>query len=723
MYIVQCWIEHPVRRLDQTFTYLSTQEVQPGMRVQVDFNGRKLIGFVEDCQPSSQSEEELQQASPFELKHISAVLDREPLLTDELRQLADWLSRTTLATHIACYQCMLPAKIKPVSHAGRAVQERWVSCADTETSLTPRQLEAFLYVRQQGSVRYQELRKHFPNQAKALVDLGALQVTLRDREAENLSSPIVSQPLQLNAEQQAAMQEIEQSSDAVYLLHGVTGSGKTEVYLQLAQKVLEQDRQVLILVPEIGLTPQMIDRVRQRFGVDLAIYHSALSAQEKYEQYRKVKTGRASVVVGTRSAVFLPFTNLGLIVMDEEHDSSYKQEVQPSYHCRDVAIWRGAYHHCKVILGSATPSLESYARGLKQVYHLITLKHRINDCLPEIELVPLKKTMARGESYILTETLKQRMAETLARQEQIILLLNRRGYSTQLRCLACKQVLLCPHCDLALSYHRSERLLKCHACGSQMAAPKACPYCGSTAGFSTYGFGTEKLEAAVKQAFPAARVIRMDADTTARKDAHRKLLEAFGRHEADILLGTQMISKGLDYPDVTLVGILNGDDGVSHTDYRSCETTFDLLMQASGRSGRSEHRGRVVLQVFDPDHYVVQCAVHQNYDLFFRREMQFRHAGQYPPYTYLISLTIVSRDQKKADQSALFLKEHLQASDYKTVGVISLGRLQDRCRNRIFLKGKNLERMREDVRALLKQPETAARLGDVRIDVEPMTLD
>ena len=407
--------------------------------------------------------------------------------------------------------------------------------------------------------------------------------------------------------------------------------------------------------------------------------------------------------------------------MDEEHDTSYKQENQPAYHCRDVALWRGKYHHCPVVLGSATPSLESYARAVRKVYHLILMNERINMTLPEISIVDIRKAMQEGQSYILSDELIGELRNCLDRKQQAILLLNRRGYHSVIRCRSCQTALKCPHCDIAMSWHRDEHLLKCHTCGTVMRVPKACPECGSTAGFAAFGFGTQKLEAELQEKFPAAGVLRMDADTTGRKNSHEKILKAFGNGEADILLGTQMIAKGLDYPNVTLVGIINGDEGITRTDFRSCELSFDLLMQASGRSGRSEYPGKVILQVFDPEHYAVQCAEQQDYDTFFVQEMRYRHAGMYPPYTYMISLTVSSDTQDKADRDAYIVRQALNGN-YKTIGVLTLLKINDRFRSRVLLKGQDLDEMRRDVRAFLGSPE-GSRIKDLRIDVNPLVLD
>ncbi len=718
--IVQCWIEHPVRKLDQTFTYLYEGKIEPGCRVEISFGTRTLTGFAESVEESEESREEIEARLGMKLKDIDRVIDEESLITDELHDLALWLRNETLSTAIACFQTMLPGKLKPAGGRSQTVKEKIVKLSEKEVSLTPKQLEAYLYVKDHPGITYTQLRKEYPNQARALVEKEAVILEEKEKEAVPMRAEIPQEELVLRPEQQKAMDEIRNSDDAVFLLEGITGSGKTEIYLQLAKEALNQGKQVLILVPEIALTPQMISRVKQRFSDGLAIYHSGLSDQEKYEQYRLVKTGQASIVVGTRSAVFLPFASLGLIVLDEEHDSSYKQDSQPCYHCRNVAIYRGRYHHCKVILGSATPSLDSYARALKKVYHLVSLKERINRTLPEVTVVPVRESIRKGGSYILTDVLKEKIRERLDRNEQIILLLNRRGYSAQLRCHSCQEVLKCPHCDLAMSWHHDIKMLKCHTCGTMLHTPSSCPVCGSREGFMSYGFGTQRLQEETERAFPGARILRMDADTTSRRNAHAKILSAFADHQADILLGTQMIAKGLDYPDVTLVGIVNGDEGLSRTDFRSCEVTFDLLMQASGRSGRGDKHGEVVMQVYDPGHYAVRCAAKQDYETFFYQEMKFRHAGEYPPYTYLAALTVSSRDQRQTDRLALALKAGL-SGPFKVIGVVSLLKINDRCRSRILLKGKDPQAIKDAIRNFIDT--TDLDLKGLKVDIDPLYLD
>ena len=506
------------------------------------------------------------------------------------------------------------------------------------------------------------------------------------------------------------------------MLHGVTGSGKSEVFLRYARQMVEQGKQVLLLVPEISLTPQMIARVRERFPDDAAVYHSRLSDQQKYEQYELVREGRVHVVVGTRSAVFMPFVHLGAIILDEEHDTSYKQDSSPRYHCRDIAIQRGKTHDCKVILASATPSLESYARAYKGVYRLIEMKARINQRpLPEVEIVDMKECLRCGGNAMLSPSLMEALDACLRRGEQAMLLLNRRGYTPVLRCLSCGEVLKCPHCEVALSYHKQENCLKCHVCGYSRMLPGHCPTCGAN-DWRSLGMGTQRLEEYVQHCFPQARIVRMDADTTRAKGAHETLLEQFSK-EADILLGTQMIAKGLDYARVTLVGILNADAMLNRGDYRCSEMTYDLLEQACGRSGRGERSGRVILQAYDCAHYAVRCAAAHDYEGFFRREMQFRHLAQYPPYAYLSAVVLHHRNVQTVREDALAARETLSGGAFKVLGPIELGRLRDECRWRLILKGKDRHEQAAALRRLAQAHRMQKRRSRLEIEVDLMMLE
>lgn len=424
-----------------------------------------------------------------------------------------------------------------------------------------------------------------------------------------------------------------------FLLEGVTGSGKTEVYLQTIAAALKYQRTALMLVPEIALTPQMVNRVRGRFGHQVAVLHSGLSVGEKYDEWRRIARGEAQVVVGARSAVFAPLKNIGIIIIDEEHEGSYKQDSMPRYHARDVALWRARYHQCPVVLGSATPALESRARAQKGVYQWLRLPHRINgQDLPRVQLVDMRRVMGKTQVADFSPQLVTALRERLNRNEQVVLMLNRRGYAAFAMCRECGFVVQCPNCDISLTFHRDRQRMQCHYCGHEQPVPQKCPQCGSRyIGF--YGTGTQKVAEELHQLVPAARVLRMDVDTTRRKGAHERILEQFGNHDADVLLGTQMIAKGLDFPDVTLVGVLNADTGLSLPDFRASERTFQLLTQVSGRAGRADKAGEVIIQTFNPDHYAIQLAGKQDYEGFFVREMQVRHQNDYPPYFYTIQLT------------------------------------------------------------------------------------
>ena len=641
MKLAHVFIEHSTMHLDRTFSYgCDGFTVCRGMRVVVPFGAKEIVGFVERVEEISAQEAA---AYDFEIKRIIRVLDEEPLLNEELFELANMMAKRYIVPRITCFQCILPAKLKPRSTAKCRKLETWVRYEKDIASLTKKQqvvLEAMKEAKEMLRTTYYQMYKSV---GKKLISLGCVTVFEREARAvlgcEEPSGPVFD----LNAQQQHAVDAVLHHSAMVTLLHGVTGSGKTEVFLHLAKAMRERDKQVLILVPEISLTPQMIARVKQRFGAQVAIYHSALNEQEKYEQYQLVKKHQVDIVVGTRSAVFMPFDHLGLIVMDEEHDTSYKQDRGVRYHCRDIALQRAKIHQAKLVLASATPSLESYARAHKGIYQLVEMPKRINEQFPQVKLVEMREAVKKKESYLMSNALLDAIYTRLQRKEQVILLLNRRGYTPILRCMECGYVQMCPNCETAMSYHKEEGVLKCHICDSVMPVPTHCPSCHSAA-WRYMGMGTQKLEEFIQIKFPQAKIIRMDADTTHKKHAHENYLRDFGKHKADILLGTQMIAKGLDFENVTLVGILNGDALLNRSDYRSAELCYDLLEQACGRSGRGEKQGEVIIQAYDTKHYAIQCAAHHDYKTFFKNEMNYRHLAGYPPYTYLTSLSFESQE-------------------------------------------------------------------------------
>lgn len=452
-----------------------------------------------------------------------------------------------------------------------------------------------------------------------------------------------SLPKKLTDEQENCVRTVGRAIDAgesrVFLIEGVTGSGKTEVYLQTIAHALTLSKKALMLVPEISLTPQMVRRVKERFGSGVAMLHSALSDGERFDEWRRIERGEAQVVVGARSAVFAPLDDIGVIIMDEEHESSYKQDDMPRYNARDVAIWRGRYHHCPVVLGSATPSLESRARAQKNVYQRLLLTRRINGRpMPHVTLVDMREALKHAPAPDFSGELLEKIQEHVGRGGQVVLMLNRRGYSSFVMCRECGFVLKCPNCDISLTLHMDTHSMKCHYCGHEEAIPRICPSCRGNK-IRYYGTGTQKVEEQLNELLPEARVLRMDVDTTRRKGAHERLLARFGRHEADILLGTQMIAKGLDFPDVTLVGVLNADTALGLPDFRSSEKTFQLLTQVSGRAGRAEKNGEVLIQTFNMEHYAIQLACRQEYERFYEYEMQVRHRLGYPPYYFTVKIT------------------------------------------------------------------------------------
>lgn len=461
---------------------------------------------------------------------------------------------------------------------------------------------------------------------------------------------------QLTAGQQIAYDEIKKVIDEekqeTFLLHGVTGSGKTEVYLQTIDAVLAKGQQAMMLVPEIALTPQMVLRFKRRFGDEVAVLHSGLSKGERYDEWQKIRDGRARVSVGARSSVFAPFKNLGMIIIDEEHEATYKQEDYPRYHAKEIALWRAKYHQCPLILGSATPSLESYARAEKGVYHLLSLPDRVNNQpLPAIDIVDMREELANGNRSMFSTELREAILDRLSRNEQIVLFLNQRGYSSFILCRDCGHVPQCPNCDISLTYHKSSDKLKCHYCGYEETPPNKCPNCESEH-IRQMGTGTQRVEELLNREFEVAKIIRMDADTTSRKGAHEKLLNDFGEGKGDILLGTQMIAKGLDFPNITLVGVLNADTMLNLPDFRSSERTFQLLTQVAGRAGRHEKEGKVIIQTYNPDHYAIQDVQLNDYLSFYHKEMKYRQIGKYPPYYFLINFTISHQNMKEVMQAA-----------------------------------------------------------------------
>ncbi|MDQ0361901.1 replication restart helicase PriA [Breznakia pachnodae] len=720
MRVADIYIEYSASAIDRSFRYACEDpSVEVGMRVKVNFAGRDVIGFV--VAVSEMANEDVANLG-YSLSYVKERIDEYPLLNEEAFDLASYMAKICVAPLISCFQAMLPAKLKPKSTDHHVRTEVYVTFVQEMIVKGKRQQDAIEYMREHKKVKRSEFNQHF-SCLKRLEELGVVELSQEERSADLDDVIETYSPMDLNQEQQTAVDMIRSKKGyGVHLLHGVTGSGKTEVFLHLAKEVLDEGKQVLILVPEISLTPQMVSRVKGRFGKAVAIYHSSLNNQEKYEQFKLVFEKKVSIVVGTRSAAFMPFDNLGLIIMDEEHDQSYKQDSTPRYHCRDIAIKRGEYHNCPVVLASATPSLESYARAYKGVYQLVELTKRIYDNVPETKLIDMKQSMRSSGNYLVSKEMREAIEERLAKNEQVIILLNRRGYAPILRCVDCGEVKKCPHCDLALNYHKTRNELVCHMCDYHEPFVQVCSKCGSTR-LKYMGFGTQKLEEHLQEMFPSSRILRMDADTTRHKNAHEKLLTKFGNHEYDILVGTQMISKGLDFENVTLVGILNGDALLSRSDYRSVELTFDLLVQASGRSGRGEKNGEVLIQVYDCKHYAITCAQNNDYSTFFKKEMQFRHLGNYPPFSYLASIIFSSLKEEQLHDEVMTIADSLSVSDVKKLGPVELLRRNDEHRMRIVFKSKDFEALLQVVREVQNKHMKYKHKSKLEIDINPLYME
>lgn len=705
--------------VDKTFDYIVPFEyienIKIGMRVKVPFASRELEGFVLDLVNSTDDN--------YELKEIISIVDTEPILNNELLHLGKFMSKKYFSTLISCYQTMLPKALKAQNKT--TINKKMIKyvelCSNSFPKLKPNQEKIVEYLRINGKVKKEEVNKISVSGVNTLIKNGIIIESLIE-EYRLVTKDInkEKETFKLTIEQQEAKNKIlSQTQSSVFLLHGVTGSGKTVVYMEIVEEMLNRGKDSIFLVPEISLTPQMVYHFKSRFGDEVAVLHSRLSEGEKYDEYRKIVEGKVHIVVGARSAVFAPFKNLGAIIIDEEHTTSYKQDNNPKYSAIEIAIERAKNNNAIVILGSATPSLETYARSIKGLYTLVELKHRVNtNNLPLVEIVDMSKEKHRGSifsSRLITEVNKR-----LEEHEQIILLLNRRGYSSFITCSNCGYTAKCPHCDITLTYHKTSNTLRCHYCGYADKMNDICPSCGEKA-IKTLGTGTEKVEEEIKKVFNA-RVVRMDLDTTSKKGSHEKIITAFKNHEYDILLGTQMIAKGLDFSNVTLVGVINADTSLMIPNYRSNEYTFQLLMQTAGRSGRGEKNGSVIIQTFNPEHYAITLASKHDYIDFFKQEMEVRRKLSYPPYYYLIYIKVIGKDYNKisveSNKIASILTRELKNSKILGPTTCSVFKLNGLFRFGIIIKYKKEEKMEEVLQSLVNHYK-GNQTVKVDIDVNP----
>lgn len=647
--------------LDRLFTYEVPVALQGklavGQLLSVPFGRREARGFALALSPAGESESE---GERFLLKPVTAIVDETPFFSPTLLSLVRRVAAYTASPIESVLRAALPAAV--IRRNARAKEQLFVDPVAGEpgvgrggsaTALTPRQRWLFEQVVRLDGGWMRSLCAELKTTSaslRALAGLGLVRIEPRARRRDPLAGKRVlpTRPLPLNDEQRAALDAILGASAPV-LLFGVTGSGKTEVYLQAIAAELAAGRGAIVLVPEIALTPQTVQRFASRFGGQVAVLHSALSDGERYDEWHRIRSGAARVVVGPRGAVWAPVSNLGLIVVDEEHESSYKQEDTPRYSARDVAVLRGAVEGARVVLGSATPSLESWMNVRRGKYALAEMRSRAGaGTLPPVGLVDMREELASPSGgAIFSRALLDALRLRLDRGEQTILFLNRRGYSRSFACAVCGAVAECPDCGIPYTYHQADRCLRCHVCGGWAELPAACPKCGATS-FDCRGIGTQRAEAALAKCFPKARVLRMDADSTSRRHSHDDILSAFRRGEADVLVGTQMIAKGLDFPNVTLVGVLNADASLNMPDFRAAERTYQLLSQVAGRAGRAELPGEVIIQSYDPTVPTIRAAASGDFARFAADELKSREEAFLPPFCHLAVVGLKSRDARLA---------------------------------------------------------------------------
>ena len=653
-----------VKAVDQTFFYhvpkLLENNIKIGVRVRIPFGNMILDGFVLGISDNSSYDNS-------KIKDIINVIDEEPVLNKEMLLLGKYMSDNLLASLSSCYQVMLPKALKAevksnikikydrYLHRIKSIEEidRYIDNCKYESQIN------LLCKLKEGDI----LITKMSSSINTIIKYGFASIIYEECKRYKYDGISNYKRVNLTDKQRLVSDTIISSfgKSDTFLLYGVTGSGKTEVYMDVIEKAINNGKSAIMLVPEIGLTPQIVGKFISRFGNVISVLHSKLSDSERYDEYRKITDGEAKIVIGTRSAIFVPFNNIGVIIIDEEHTSSYKQDNNPRYSAINVAEWRSKYHNCPLVLGSATPSLESFAKAGNHVYKLLSLTERAGgSVLPIVNIVDMKEEVKKG-NFILSDMLKNKISEVLSKGEQAIILLNRRGYSSTISCKECGYVYKCPNCDITYTYHKSSNNLKCHYCGYSMVLPNKCSICGSD-NLKDYGLGTEKLEETLNSLYKA-RIVRMDVDTTSKKGQHQKIIDDFEEHKYDILIGTQMIAKGLDFPLVTLVGVVSIDSSLTSPDYRASENTFQLLSQVSGRAGRSESKGEVIIQTFNPDHYAITLAKNHDYIDFYKEEMKIRKMLKYSPYYYMVLVSITSKDYelgfKEANKIGSYIRNNI----------------------------------------------------------------
>lgn len=714
-------LQNVTYHIDKLYDYLVPEtlvdEIQVGCRVIVPFG--KVSSEREGVVLGLRQEDEVNAA----LKEISAVLTKAPLFTSKQIGLAEYMKEQTFCTMYDALKIMLPGgkKVSDKSVKMCMLSENAFQRLEEGVKVTPRQMEAFEELSRIGTCSVSELC-YFTGVSTSVVNQLEKKNLVEFYDKEVFRNPyestrvISNSEIVLTDEQQNAYNNLihqYENGGGTSLLYGVTGSGKTQVYLRLIDEVSKCGRGVIVMVPEIALTPQTLRLFKERYGTKVAVFHSALSNGERYDEWKRVKQGLASIVVGTRSAVFAPFENLGLIIMDEEQEHTYKSEQSPRYHARNIAKYRAAEDGALLVLASATPSFESYTAAVNGKYTLNKLTNRFGNAeLPNVEVIDMGKERHDGNKNEISRRLLSELMRNTDEGHQSIILLNRRGYNTFVACNSCGSVESCPNCSISLTYHRANDRLMCHYCGYSVPFTTKCSSCGEN-DVRYSGAGTQLFEEEVAKLIPSARILRMDADTTMQKFSYDEKLNAFRQGEYDIMIGTQMVAKGLDFENVTLVGVLSADSQLYNDDYRSMETTFDLLTQVVGRAGRGKFKGRAIIQTVSPENEVIKLSSRQDYETFYNMEIAMRRAMVYPPYCNICTLNFQSEKEEKVQASAVWFMELLKEAvekEYKDVKIIVLGPMPERVykvankyRFRIIIKCKNNRRFREMLSELLIQ--------------------
>ena len=731
-------------KLDRPFQYIIPESLEDkiliGSAVKIPFGkGNRIIpGYVIGIT-------EIPSWEVDKMKEILSVEEKKITLESELIQIAWFIRETCGATMNQALKTVIPVKSKT-----KEIEKSEISLAqDYQTPETWQELLEH-YQKKHAAVRIRLvealMKQTVLNQEYVKNVLKISSSVLKEMEKGNIitvkrtrtyRNPLTflddyrtdtdkDADVSLNEGQKQIVESICSDSSMVHLIHGITGSGKTRIYMELIRRTLLEGKQAIIMIPEISLTYQTVKRFFDVFGDRVSIIHSRLSPGERYDQLERARHGDIDIMIGPRSAVFTPFSNIGVIIIDEEHESSYKSETIPKYHARETAIFRAGLHHARVILGSATPSVESYYKALHGEYRLHTLSFRASGAVAQVSVADLRAELEAGNKSIFSRRLASLIEDRLAKKEQIMLFLNRRGYAGFVNCRKCGEVLQCPHCDISLTYHSGERLA-CHYCGYTTRMPQLCPSCHSRY-IAPFGTGTEKVEALVHKQFPSARVLRMDADTTAAKGSHERILSQFAAHQADILIGTQMIVKGHDFPLVTLVGIIAADLSLYAQDYRASERTFQLLTQAIGRAGRKSDHGEAVIQTYHPENYSIVAASRQDYKEFYNQEILYRTISGYPPVMQMMAILITSDQIEDGRAAGEWLKtelEHMQEADCHVIGPVDAGifKLKDRYRTVLYLKHSDIHALtgiKNRLELKLKTCKTAEHT-DIYFDLNPMT--